>query len=85
MSRIVEDLLKFLTNKEIKELRNIDKPYTTPIKPLTAMPIRFKSKVTTNRDSFAKLNEPSSVGKIVKQINNHDNTSSLNESRNIFN
>ena len=54
------------------------------MKPSTTMPIKFRNKITTTHDSFAKLNEPSSVGKIVRQLNNQDNTSSLNESRNIF-
>ena len=49
-------------------------------------PIRFQHKLKSHRDSLTKqLKEPTSVGKIIRQINNHhDTSSSLVESRKTF-
>lgn len=66
-------------------MKVIDKTYYTPIKQSNTMPLKFQNKLRTHRDSFSKLNEPTSVGKIIRQINgNNESNASLADSRNTF-
>ena len=80
LSKSFEDLLRFLTKKDLKELRTIDRSYITPIKHANTTPLKFKSKFN-HFDSLAVLHEETSIGKIIRQV---PDERSLTESRRTF-
>lgn len=77
LSRSFEDLLRFLTNKGVKELRTIDRSHVSPIKHASTTPFKPKGKFN-HFDSLAALHEETSIGKIIRQL---PDERSLTESR----
>ena len=72
----MKDLINFLNHKELKALKNVGK--TEVIKPSNTVHLKARDKIMSS-ESYRKMNEQISVGKIIKQINNNNesNTSLL--------